>query len=45
MSELTITGSEMIKFKELIGFTSPEDFIDGNGQHPSSWKQKEKIYL
>ena len=45
VSELTVTGSEMIKFKELIGFTSPEDFINGQGQHPGSWKHKEKIIL
>ncbi len=45
VSELTITGSEMLKFKDNIGSTSPEDFIEGTGQHPSSWKIKEKISL
>ena len=45
VSELRVTGTKLIKFKDMHGFTSPEDFISGIGQNPSSWKEKEVINL
>ena len=45
VSELTVTGTEMIKFKDCKGTTSPEDFLEGEKQHPNNWEQKEKIIL
>ena len=46
VAELRIIGEKMIKYKGLKhGFTSPEDFLEGNGMHPESWKEKEVIQL
>ena len=45
VAELKIVGPEMIKYKDIIGKTSPEDFLEGIGQSPKSWKIKEKINL
>jgi len=38
-----IVASGGLKFTEPTSFMSPEDFLEGNGQTPREWKNKEQL--